>query len=128
MPLLRQAGAKVCAQSHRSDPAGCRADTRKVRPYATARALFIDGPLRNVLVQSPECLAVLAQRNPIQIPGFQTSPVFIEFRQPRSVPVFLMSLAYFMDGQFAEAAAAAKKSLNQNPRSTLALRLAGLPQ
>ena len=37
------------AQSYRSELAGRRADTRKVRPYATPRAFFIDGPLRNLL-------------------------------------------------------------------------------
>jgi predicted Zn-dependent protease len=45
-------------------------------------------------------------------------------RDPRGWYItWVMSLAYFMDGQFAEAATAAKKFLNQNPRSTLAQRL-----
>ena len=40
-------------------------------------------------------------------------------RDPRGWYItWVMSLAYFMDGQFAEAATVAKKSLNQNPRST----------
>jgi TolB-like protein len=45
-------------------------------------------------------------------------------RDPRGWFItWVMSLAYFMEGRFAESAAAAKKSLNRNPRSTLALRL-----
>jgi len=45
-------------------------------------------------------------------------------RDPRGWYItWVMSLAYFMEGQFAEAATAARKSLNLNPRSTLALRL-----
>jgi tetratricopeptide (TPR) repeat protein len=45
-------------------------------------------------------------------------------RDPRGWYItWVMSLAHFMEGQFAEAATAARKSLNLNPRSTLALRL-----
>ncbi len=45
-------------------------------------------------------------------------------RDPRGWYItWVMSLAYFMEGLFADAVSAAKKSLNQNPRSTLALRL-----
>jgi TolB-like protein len=45
-------------------------------------------------------------------------------RDPRGWFItWVMSLAYFMEDRFAESAAAAKKSLNHNPRSTLALRL-----
>src|SRR5262249_47913035 len=45
-------------------------------------------------------------------------------RDPRGWFItWVTSLAYFADERFAESTAAAKKSLNHNPHSTLALRL-----